>query len=759
MANGKALLCCWIINSGPVQIKIASIFHVNEIRLVYTGSFVWQKIMKGWIILCLLILVISVSADVDHTVAYRKCNSSSVFDSDACTFYTDVYFTGTYTVFGTDNEFTIDLVGTPSDPTRTGNAATCGTDEQCTKTTHTTIKVTSVPTNVVTYTLTSLGFTIPWQYYLTSKYTPPLPPTLPPNCLRSSFKISTSSVQADHALFGNAGSFCVSQADYTLSPGPYSTHPGPAFPPSNNILDEYPNNAAFATSCSINKCPRTTQYISGVDQSGVPFVDSYCDVDTSDRYVAYYYLQEINPYSGTSAIDNVAQCNIYKISDPVVNNVVTVTVQSELGNETIDYTVTDGGTVVIPLAAGNGKLAVTGQGTKGLTSPDANPYYIEDGALLIECTPYDGGRSNVSVPTGCSSFDSYDYTNYIFYVPPEYAGYYDNTAGYGASTTNILYSISVDNAIDYLKYDQFSMHIPGYPNKGGRLYNGATPSADCAAQSTTTPEFDAQKTCYKSVSPATMFDAHANDINQWFLPGTYHDSVEYAIDWSDPVTGASLVQTVPASANVTLPTYTFSLLIEIADTLMAYITSPEQTAVVDNAQTSCFYSYTNKKIGQYKLTVCNGGDGTNDITPTVYTVVSYCDSGLNITNNSTLDTVPLSLGDCQGIIYSLSVNSSVFTPTPSPVPANENDTDNVSPAPIPFCYSSIYLKDGGAQSPVMETVVCIDLPSSASSGFPFLAVFLSVGIVVAVVVLFLFLCCYQRASRKKESLIDDKKKK
>jgi len=688
----------------------------------------------------LAVLAWTCSADVDHTVAYLDYGNHT----DA--FYTSVYYDGIFNSSGAVDTVTIRYVGTPTHPDRTGNSQTCATSETCTATTPTTITITAIPSDTTTYTLTSLGFTIPWQYFL-SRTIPAMFPTgdkCGNNEQLGTGQTPPITVPANEGLFGSVGSFCMSQETYNLSTGPYSDHPGPPFPPVTYDLGDMADNAVSQLACSINSCPRTSQKISGVSSTDVAWICE-CGVSALGQ-TYYYYLQTINPFTGSPpAVNNIGVCNVYAINQPAPVDSVAVQVSSSLGNETINYRVSDGEIIYIPVGDDVWQLAVTGTGTSGNTVSSANPYAIESGALLIECTPYGGGRSNVSLPVLCDDANDHANDNYVFYVPAHYASHYDNNVGYGAPLDNIYGQLDANTPDQCSSYEYVSQRVPGYPLSSGTgvLYDGTF--GPCSGQSTTNPIFDASRLCYNSVSPSTMYDAQARGLDQWHLPGTFgSDTVQYETVWDDAESGGVLTQTIPSTALHPVPahTYQYSLRIDIATTLMAYISDDQiPSATVLRQNTTCGYTFGDDATGQYKVTVCNSGTGNNAQTFVNYQVVSYCEDGLYIPTNGTQVTYPLAQGDCQGIVYSLFVNASAFVPTPT---AGPNDTDPGAQAIPPSCHSSILTTPTPVGLPaVLEDINCVGLPAPDASHFGYIIIGVVFGIVMLLVVIFLVWCKFR----------------
>lgn len=694
-------------------------------------------------------------ATIDHTVAYRLCANDTEFSSaGSCTYYTTVYYDGEFVSTGTTTDDVITLVGTADVPARAGNSATCGEGVSCTITTPTTIEINSSPNTVYQYTLSSLGFKIPWQYFFSTsvKPLPSSPPDTGATCPadRGFMNVFTTEPQtpANTGAFGEVGSFCMSEAEYTQSSGPYSDHPGPPFPPSSYPLGDFVNNTAFRASCDRNRCPRTSQYTYGVTtypvtsncccsfKAGSTCVDGVGATTTSTEF----FVQEIFPYTGppnTPAFENGGVCEIYSISSPTTSadDYVTVTVSSALGTETTSYQIDSGVPVVVPASPDEGEIVVTGLGTDGMRTPGVNAYEIPSGSLLIQCTPYTGGRSDPSLPTMCDPADDYADTNYIFYVPPHYASGYNSNNGYGASANFITVhalggAVTPDQCFDFGYMSEF---VPGYPVSDGLLYDRT--EGACGQQSLTTPIFDAQQLCYKSVSPATMYDAIANGLDQWRLPGTFQDTVSYSTEWDDPQSGGVLIQTIPPTATTppTAYSYAYSLSIDIADTLMDYLDPIEvQTASIDNTNTLCSYITAGQKTGQYKVTVCNKGMGDNSQVSRQYNVTSACMDGLSVTANSTVITNKLTQGTCESILIPLAYNAADL------VPVNDTELDTSSAGTgggatlPPKCESSVVLVSSIPGAPVLTTESnCIRIPSvSSGSGSKYILIGVIVGIVV-----------------------------
>jgi hypothetical protein len=255
-----------------------------------------------------------------------------------------------------------------------------------------------------------------------------------------------------------------------------------------------------------------------------------------------------------------------------------------------------------------------------------------------------------------------------------------------------------------------------------------------------------------------MYEAQANDINQWFLPGTYHDDVMYSVDWDNEETGHILRQEFPSDTASTPPNYRFSMLLEVTDALMAYLVPGGSTAVVQASNTTCVYSATKTKEGQYKLVVCNGGGITNDPTKYVYNISTWCDPGLNVTMFSTLSTGPLAPGDCQGIVYPLAVDSSEFATEPNPPMGN--DTDTGTRTVPPYCHSVITTFGADdSDDPVLEDIICINIPSTGGGGsFPYFVIGIIAGIFLLLIFIMYILCRYIPENDGKKKPTDKKKK-
>jgi len=674
-------------------------------------------------------LVLVCRADIDHTIAHRKCPTAvtGCAAPTGCDEFTSVFFTGTVGDGTSSESAVITLVSADVNGERAGNSDTCLYGEKCQFTTPTTIDVTSAPLER-RYKLTQLEGSYPWMYYAEMNV-PESPATdCPSTGLDDPYLGPTTNaiglIQYNdypsplNTTFPGT-SYCVDKPTYDTTP-----FPGPGIPPSMRNVSEYcpggPPCAAFEATCET--CIRTRQELfSPVAPSPTPpplkpyeqyktvypacWCANYMDTDAfKEPPVAYLAAQRI--WLGM-ADGSVAGCSLYTINLDHEAFDVAVTVATDavsLGTQIIRATVPTTACADVD-SVGIG-VAVTGMGALA-EAPGSGPLRIEDGSLLARCPQYPSGDlADVSTPVGCNSAD--DTHNLWFFIPLQYAQFYGTKGCAEKSPPSLtgpnfavpLYGETTQTIIDFLDLDPpgyscadpmwAKQTIPGYPTETplATLYNGTrgTPACSNFQQSVTEPAYDADEVCYASVSFATMYNTiKRGDKDQWLLPGVFDGTLSYRIDDENGYLVQSL-SGVPVPAPATRP---YTLRIDIADTVMKYLSdvlNPINIPAPPVGYSCGYYNNSETLPGQFKVQVCNAGTGVGDTTKLAFDIDASCNNGVHIQSN----IVPAPAPTPTPTSAPTPTPVPVPTPVPSPTPVTPPGIATTPPLAPGECYTQLF---------------------------------------------------------------------
>ncbi len=650
---------------------------------------------RGLRIAALVALACIATARIDHTISHRTCPSPS----PSCTGptdcahgqYTSVYFKSTIGDGPVQETDTITVVSANDNGQLSGNPDACPRKTTCQKTTPTTVSLTT-GTLKRTYHLQSHGNTYPWMYYAEvnateSMDTSCIPPSPSPTSHGFTFidmmdTLYETPPTPGNVTFPGTEFACVNTLDYEATPWP-----GPGTLPSLRNIDEYcPGGSPCAFDDTCNTCINTSQALYTQQGGSQDIPGCFCRYSmgtTENIYSAVTYMPVqiiwINTQQGFKG------CTLYSINLASDEYNVSVSVTTDSTTNTVEYARSLGSTECSDAASTGVGVSVTGMGYEA--EPLATGLQIiPDGSRLIACPNYDGTWPDISRPAYCNGADDY---NLWFYIPPQYAMSYGTNGGqYGATVpaiTRYIHDTWDSSITDCGDATAFKSNVPGYvtQNKTAALYGKTPGQSNCSnqQQDVDTPYYDADEVCYTSVSLATMFYTVTKGTkDQWLLPGMFDGTALWSAPNGINGNGGVIYQEPAASAPSPspVPGYDYTLRVDISDSIMQYLenTSDPISITAPPAGYNCgFYANSETTPGQIKIQVCNAGLGNGDVTMLQFDVNADCDPAVVVQGNETVKTVPLAVGDCTNVFFTLLTNETQLVYENVTVDSNVTDAE------------------------------------------------------------------------------------
>lgn len=729
------------------------------------------------------------TARIDHTVSHRDCASSepSCAGPTGCDQYTSVYFKATIGDGPVTETDTITVVSANENGLLNGNPSDCPRKNLCQKTTPTTVSL-ATGTLRRTYHLTSVYTHIPWMYYAEvntteSPSTTCIPPTPSPTPKGYTFLDDMSNpytmATPGNVTFPGTTFDCESPGTDT---GEYDAppYPGPGALPSLRRIDEYcPGGSPCAFDATCNSCINATQNLYSNQGSSQAIMGCFCSYSMAPNniYQAKTYMPVqliwINVPGGS--LTGPRGCTLYSITLAEDDYDVSVTVTTDETTTTLDYARSLGTTTCSdPLSDGGVDVSVTGMGYEA--EPLATGLQIiPDGAAFITCPSADGSWPNISQPAYCNGPDDY---NLWFYIPPQYAMAYGKSGfQYGATIPDLsknLRAVWDSSTTDCADSTALKSAVPGYvtQNKTAALYGKSPAQSDCSnlQQDVDTPYYDADEVCYTSVSLATMFyTVTKGEKDQWLLPGMFDGTALWSAPTNTNDNGGVIYQEPAASppSPSPIPSYEYTLRVDIADSIMHYLENTSDPIVITAppAGYNCgFYANSQSLPGQLKVQVCNGGLGNGDVTMLQFDVSADCEPAVVIQGNTSVETVPLAVGDCTNVYFTLLTNESALTYENVTVDSNVTDAEPGTEVLVPPTCAVTVATDASTPPASDEVLVyCTAIyhhGSGSIAGNPILWVLVAFAISMIVLLgLLLWFSSSTQASNKATAEAALKKKK